>query len=97
MSKFNRMGYLAGFGDRTTVMVRGGICDRRGTLMPESFAATVHEAGYSETWSEGLFVFHNPMRGIRVLDNRFPIANLILGPCQKLPELEERLTSCQRG
>jgi hypothetical protein len=60
LSKFNRMGYLAGFGDRSIGMVRGGICYRRGSLVPESFAAKVHEAGYLETWSEGISVFHNP-------------------------------------
>jgi hypothetical protein len=60
LSKFNRMGFLAGFGDRWIGMVRGGICYRRGKLAPESFAAKVHDAGYSETWSEGVSVFHNP-------------------------------------
>jgi len=54
------VGYLAGVGDRAIGMVRGGICYRRGKLVPESFGARVHEPGYSETWSEGVSVFHNP-------------------------------------
>ena len=59
LSKFNRMGYLAGFGNRAIGMVRGGIC-YCGKLVPESFSAKVHDPGYSETWCEGVSVFHNP-------------------------------------
>jgi len=40
-------------------MIRGGIC-YRGKPFPESFSAKVHEPGYSETWREGVSIFHNP-------------------------------------
>lgn len=59
ISKFNRMGFLAGFGDRSVRMVRGGIC-YRGKLVPESYADEVHAPGYRETWCEGVSVYHNP-------------------------------------
>lgn len=59
LSMFNRMGYLAGFGDRSIGMIRGGIC-YRGKLIPESFAAQVHEPGYSESWRDGVSILHNP-------------------------------------
>jgi hypothetical protein len=41
LTKFNRMGFLAGFGDRDIRMVRGGCC-YRGSLVPEQFTAEVH-------------------------------------------------------
>lgn len=63
ISKFNRIGFLAGFGDRDIRMVRGGYC-YRGSKVPERFAAEVHEPGYEETWCEGLSVYHNPQARI---------------------------------
>ena len=59
ISKFNRMGFLAGFGKRTVRMIRKSIC-YRGSLVPEDAVAEVHSATYSETWVEGLAVYHNP-------------------------------------
>jgi hypothetical protein len=59
LAKFNRMGFVAGFGDRAIRMVRGGVC-YRGKLVPESYADEVHAEGYGETWCEGLSVYHNP-------------------------------------
>lgn len=59
ISKFNRMGFLAGFGDRSIRMVRGGVC-YRGKVIPESFSAHVDDAAYTETWCEGVSVYHNP-------------------------------------
>ncbi|MCI0624486.1 MAG: hypothetical protein L0387_23040 [Acidobacteria bacterium] len=59
ISKFNRMGYLAGFGSRSIKMVRGGIC-YRGKLIPEQFSVEVHSPGYAETWCEGVSIYHNP-------------------------------------
>lgn len=63
LPKFNRMGYLAQFGSRRVRMVRSGYVrrDQHPTNpMPEPFAHKVHEAGYSETWVEGMVVLHNP-------------------------------------
>ena len=59
MSKFNRMGFLAGFGDRDIHMIRKGIC-YRDSLTPQEFVGQVHLADYFETWCEGVSVYHNP-------------------------------------
>lgn len=58
-SKFNRMGFLAGFGDRDIRMIRSGTC-YRGSLTPQAYVADVNSSDYSETWCEGLSVYHNP-------------------------------------
>ena len=60
ISKFNRLGFLAGFGDRDIRMVRTGVCFRNGSLNSENFSQEVYSPDYAETWAEGLFVFHNP-------------------------------------
>jgi hypothetical protein len=59
LPKFNRMGFLAGFGDRDIKMLRRGYC-YKGLLVPEMFVAEVHATDYDETWCEGLSVYHNP-------------------------------------
>jgi hypothetical protein len=71
ISKFNRMGFVAGFGNRTVRMVRGGICYRR-KLIPESFSVEVHAPGYAETWCEGLSVYHNPNTRIPIPEYAIP-------------------------
>ena len=63
LPKFNRMGYLAGFGNRRIRMVRTGVA--RGERnpdnpMPQHFIQKVHDPAYSETWVEGMVVLHNP-------------------------------------
>jgi hypothetical protein len=63
LPKFNRIGYLAEFGERRVRMIRTGI--RRGELdaghpMPRPFRQVVHATGYSEAWVEGMVVLHNP-------------------------------------
>jgi hypothetical protein len=57
--KFNRMGFLAGFGERDLLLTRTGKA-YRGSVNPEVFSAAVHSSGYTETWVEGLNVYHNP-------------------------------------
>lgn len=59
ISKFNRMGFLAGFGDLGIRMFRNGTC-YRDSLIPQDFAHEVHSPEYFETWCEGLSVYHNP-------------------------------------
>ena len=62
ISKFNRMGLLAGFHEGAALMLRTGTCfvhDPTATL-PAVFEAVVNADGYSETWVEGLNVYHNP-------------------------------------
>lgn len=73
LPKFNRMGFIAGFGDRDIKMVRGGYRYRNSPI-PEWFAAEVHAPGYSETWCEGLSVYHNPRAAIKLAPEAFPCA-----------------------
>lgn len=60
--KFNRLGYIVGLGDRRVRMVRSGLRRHEGALdpRPQPFIDNVHEAGYSESWVEGMVVLHNP-------------------------------------
>lgn len=64
--KFNRLGYLAGFGDRRVRMVRTGLRRHDGDVdpRPRPFIENVHDAGYSESWVEGMVVLHNPAAAI---------------------------------
>lgn len=62
ISKFNRMGLLAGFGSKRLRLVREGTAvdhDPKATE-PLRFKHFVNDPGYSETWVEGLDFWHNP-------------------------------------
>ncbi|HEU4691582.1 MAG TPA: hypothetical protein VFS23_24635 [Vicinamibacterales bacterium] len=71
LSKFNRMGFLAGFGRRPLGIVRGGFA-YQGELWPTKFAAQVHEPDYRESWIQGLSVYHNPNAKIPLPETTFP-------------------------
>lgn len=63
ITKFNRLGYIAGFGNREVRMVRSGLA--RGELNPADprptiFHQDVHDPAYTESWIEGAVVLHNP-------------------------------------
>lgn len=61
ISKFNRIGKQSGFGDHRVIMIRQGTChdhDPNATV-PKLFRYLVDESS-SETWGEGLSMFHNP-------------------------------------
>lgn len=62
ITKFNRMGYLAGFGNLAVKMTRNGIArsELDGGDRPVDFEQRIHEEGYSESWVEGMVVWHNP-------------------------------------
>jgi hypothetical protein len=60
VAKFNRMGYLAGFEREKLTIIRSGFCFRNQSDTPDPFTVDVHSPEYSETWVEGLSVFHNP-------------------------------------
>src|SRR5207244_10198180 len=62
VSKFNRMGKLAGFGDPRVKMVRKGkrYDHNVNSIEPVDFAIEVEEGSCTETWSEGASIFHNP-------------------------------------
>jgi hypothetical protein len=59
ISKFMRMGFMAGFGDRRIRMIRNGLA-YSGSPDPENFVREVNVPEYMETWGEGLSVYHNP-------------------------------------
>jgi hypothetical protein len=73
LSKFNRMGFLAGFGDRDIRIIRKGIC-YRDSLGPQPFHVEVHSDEYNETWCEGLCVYHNPRAKQPLPMETFPCA-----------------------
>lgn len=61
LSKFTRMGFLAGFGDRDLKIYRRGIAfQEAGGAAPTPYAVEVTSEGYDETWGDGLAVYHNP-------------------------------------
>jgi hypothetical protein len=62
LSKFNRMGRLAGFGDSKSLMFRSGVCHQHdpNSAFPLPFHFEVIPGKATETWAEGLSMFHNP-------------------------------------
>jgi hypothetical protein len=72
--KFNRLGFLAGFGDRRVRMSRLGVrrYDDQPDPRPRPFIDHVHEAGYAETWVEGMVVLHNPHANIPLEPDLIP-------------------------
>ena len=76
--KFNRMGFVAGFGDRRIRMTQTGI--RRGEIDqagpgPLPFSRDVHAPGFAETWIEGAVILHNPNARIPLDPELIPGAN----------------------
>lgn len=62
ISKFSRMGLLAGFGSSRLELVRVGTAvdhDPNSTA-PKQFRHRVRDPNYSESWAEGLDIWHNP-------------------------------------
>lgn len=76
ISKFNRMGLLGGFGSGDVWALREGSCvpDDVTSTYPLAFQAIVNAAGYSESWSEGLNVYHNPNADRPLSEDLFPTA-----------------------
>ena len=73
ISKFNRMGKIAGFGDLSVTMGREG--ERYATALsekPEPFRVLVEPGKYKETWAEGIWIFHNPMAKVPLDKELFP-------------------------
>lgn len=69
ISKFNRMGMIAGFGSNRVRMTRFGMAAdvNPNAAKPKHFEQSVHDPTYRETWMEGMDVYHNP-RALRPLD-----------------------------
>jgi hypothetical protein len=71
ISKFNRMGLLAGFGSPRLRLERVGFAvdhDPNATE-PKRFRHSLNDPAYEESWAEGLEVWHNP-RAKNPLDAR---------------------------
>lgn len=62
ISKFNRMGVLAGFGSKRVQLIRKGTAANPdpNSEMPVVFVHEVNAQDYSETWMEGMDIYHNP-------------------------------------
>jgi hypothetical protein len=62
ISKFNRMGAMAGFGSQRVRMVRRGVVTDLdpNASAPKSFEVEVNSTDYYESWIEGMDVYHNP-------------------------------------
>lgn len=74
ISKFNRMGILAGFDAGDVLMIRTGTLvdiDPEATS-PLLFEAIVNAKGYHESWVEGLNVYHNPRAIIPLAEHIIP-------------------------
>lgn len=61
ISKFNRMGKIAGFGSRGVTMRRVGTCYDHdpNAAVPKVFTVFVDDT-YQEEWGQGLSMYHNP-------------------------------------
>ncbi|WP_258001060.1 hypothetical protein [Janthinobacterium sp. ROICE36] len=66
ISKFNRMGLMAGFGSPDVWITRRGFAEnpRRDATEPMPDTYEVGSPDYVESWMEGLSVFHNPNANI---------------------------------
>ncbi len=76
LTKFNRMGVQAGFGDDAVQLVRTGGLYVSGDYAyePEPFRMNIEDPDYSEDWGDELCVFHNPNAATPLDDNMFPDA-----------------------
>jgi hypothetical protein len=76
ISKFNRMGRLAGFGSRSVRMMRAGFAYNPNpqAALPRRYVQDIDREDYHETWSEGVNVFHNP-------NARYPLDEYFLPEC----------------
>lgn len=78
LTKFNRLGFIAGFGDRRVTMRRFGL--ERGELNPNDprprpFEHDVSHPDYRENWVEGMVVLHNPHARTPLDPDQIPGAN----------------------
>jgi hypothetical protein len=74
ISKFNRMGRLAGFGLPNQRIFRTGVKHRHdpNAATPDHFFHEVKQGAVTETWAEGLSMFHNPNAKHPIDPNIFP-------------------------
>ena len=74
ISKFTRMGKVAGFGDPAVEVMRAGTryTHDPNAALPTAFAHHVVPNKYAETWGEGLSFFHNPNALVPLREELFP-------------------------
>lgn len=74
LSKFNRIGRLAGFGIPNMQLIRSGFCHdhSQNAALPKPFVQKIESGECDETWGEGLSMFHNPSAKYPVDPNMFP-------------------------
>jgi hypothetical protein len=77
VSKFLRMGKLAGFGSEKVKLLRVGtaVDHDPDANVPQVFKHVVDSLNYKETWVEGLDVFHNPKAILPLEEYMFPGAS----------------------
>lgn len=83
ISKFNRMGVVAGFGSPRVHLVRQGfrLNHDPDATEPIPFVLRVDDPDYTETWVEGLDVYHNPRAKIPLDPEMLPgAAHYVLSP-----------------
>ena len=89
LPKFNRIGFISGFGNPDVRMVRSGLQRNDGNLAspaPTPFRQEV-DTTYSESWVEGMVVLHNP-------EARIPLdPNLIPGAAHEFLQDDGRIMS----
>ena len=75
ITKFNRMGVQAGYGDRNYTLLQMKICYNhlQNALYPNVFFNVMDET-CNETWADGIQIFHNPMAEIPLNPALFPHA-----------------------
>jgi hypothetical protein len=76
IAKFNRIGFLAGFGSRLVDMKRIGTryVHDPNAARSEPFEQQVNSPMFSETWVEGMNVYHNPRALIALPPQMLPTA-----------------------
>ena len=74
ISKFNRMGRLAGFGAPNQRIFRAGVkhLHNQNAAIPEPFIHKIKQRTVTETWAEGLSMFHNPNATHPIDPDMFP-------------------------
>ena len=74
ITKFNRMGKLAGLGSADVTMIRKGFLFNPdpAALRPTEFAVDVDDPEYEESWSDSIVMYHNPNAKLPVDPNWFP-------------------------
>jgi hypothetical protein len=76
LSKFNRMGRLASFGSSAVHMMRSGTAYNPDptAALPLAYQHDLNSPDHSESWCEGLNVFHNPRARYPLAQGLFPEA-----------------------